>query len=92
MGLVVRALKAPPSGMGYMALMGIGFVLAIAQFVLYIVAASVDEPAAWFAWLGPLREIALGIIFGGIVLALFTIGTALAAQFARVREIVTTGK
>ena len=92
MGLVVRALKVPPSGMGYMALMGIGFVLAVSQFVLYIVAASVDEPAAWFAWLGPLREIALGIIFGGIVLALFTIGTALAAQFARVREIVTTGK
>ena len=92
LGLRVRVLKMAPSAMAFMALMVIGLGLAIAQFVLYIIAASVDDPAAWFAWLGPLRLLELGTLFGGIVLALFTIGTALAAQFARAREIVMMGR
>ena len=92
LGVVVRTLRMPPSAMGFIALMAVGVMLSVAQFVLYIVAASVDEPAAWFAWLGPLREIALGLILAGIVLALYTIGTVLAAQFSRVSEIVREGK
>ena len=51
-----------------------------------------DQPAAWFAWLGPLREIGLGLLLLSIVLALYTIGTVLGFQFNRMREIVTEGK
>ncbi|MCH8948532.1 MAG: hypothetical protein IH789_13070, partial [Acidobacteria bacterium] len=68
MGLVVRTLRMPPSAMGFIALMAAGVMVSIAQFVLYLVATSVDDPAPWFAWLGPLREIGLALILAGIVL------------------------
>ena len=92
MGLVVRTLRMPRSAMGFIALMAAGVMVSIAQFVLYLVATSVDDPAPWFAWLGPLREIGLALILAGIVLALFTISRALAAQFSRAQQIVTTGR
>jgi hypothetical protein len=38
------------------------------------------------------RELALGLILSGIVLALYTIGTVLGFQFDRLRQIVTTGR
>ena len=53
--------------------------------------AYADERAAWFAWLGPLRELSLGLLLMSIVLALYTIGTVLSFQFNRMRDIVTTG-
>ena len=66
--------------------------LAVLQFVLYlVVAGGVDTPAAWFAWLGPLRELSLGLILSGIVLALVTIGNVLDFQFSRIKQIITTG-
>ena len=89
-GVTVKTLKMPASAKAFVAIMMLGVMVAMAQFVLYIVATTVDEPAAWFAWLGPLRELGLGLLLG-IVLALYTIGTVLAFQFNRMREIVTTG-
>ncbi len=87
MGLTVKTLKMPLSAKLFMALMMVG----IAQFVLYIVATGVDDPAAWYAWLGPFRELSLGLLLMSIVLALYTIGTVLGFQFNRMREIVTEG-
>ena len=81
----------PFSAKIFVALMVTGMMLSIAQFALYIVAAEVDSPAAWFAWLGPLREVALGLLLSGIVLALYTIGTVLGFQFTRLRELVVEG-
>ena len=52
---------------------------------------GVDDPAPWFAWLGPLRELSLGLILSGIVLALVAIGDVLGFQFGRIKEIITTG-
>lgn len=91
LGVTVRTLRMPASAKAFIALMMMGVMVGMAQFVLYIVAASVDEPAAWFAWLGPLRELSLGLLLLSIVLALYTIGTVLSFQFARIREFVTEG-
>lgn len=90
-GVTVKTLKMPASAKAFIAVMMMGVMVSMAQFVLYIVATSVEEPAAWFAWLGPLRELGLGLLLLGIVLALYTIGAVLAFQFNRMREIVTTG-
>ena len=76
----------------FLAFMVAGVMVSIAQLVLYIIAAYVDDPTAWFAWLGALRELGLGLLLLGIVMALYTIGTALGAQFNRTREIVMTGR
>ena len=89
--VTVQTLKMPLSAKVFLALMMMGMVVSIAQFVLYVVAANVDEPAAWFAWLGPLREIGLGLLLLGIVLSLYTIGTVLGFQFNRIRTMIETG-
>lgn len=91
LGVTVKTLKMPASAKVFVALMAMGMMISIAQFVLYIVAAEVDSPAAWFAWLGPLREVALGLLLSGIVLALYTIGTVLGFQFSRIRELIVEG-
>ena len=91
LGVTVKTLKMPTSAKLFVLLMMMGMMLSIAQFVLYIVVANVDDPVAWFAWLGPLRELALGLLLSGIVLALYTIGTVLGFQFSRIRELVTEG-
>lgn len=92
LGLRVKTLKMPATAKAFLALMMVGLMIAIAQFVLYVmVAATVTDPvtfAAWAAWLGPARELALGLLLSAIVLALATIGTVLAFQFSRVQEIV----
>lgn len=90
-GVTIKTLKMPLSAKLFVALMATGMMLSIAQFALYIVAAEVDSPAAWFAWLGPLREVALGLLLSGIVLALYTIGTVIGFQFTRLRELVVEG-
>ncbi len=95
LGLPVRTLKMPVTAKLFVGFMALGLMVAMLQFVLYIVAASVTSPqsfAAWAAWLGPLREFSLGLLLAGIVLALVTIGNVLGFQFSRIREIVATGK
>lgn len=95
LGLPVRILKMPRTAKAFVGLMALGLMVSMLQAVLYAVAAGVASPqsfAAWSAWLGPLREVGLGLLLAGIVLALVTIGNVLAFQFARVREIIATGK
>lgn len=92
LGLAVKTLRMPTSAKAFLVLMAVGFILGVAQFVLYGIAAYVDDPATWFAWLGPLRELSLGILLSGIVLALFTIGTVLGFQHWRIRQIIEEGR
>ncbi len=92
LGIAVKTLRMPASAKAFLALMFGGFLLGLAQFVLYGIAAYVDDPATWFAWLGPMRELSLGILLSGIVLALFTIGTVLGFQHWRIKEILETGR
>jgi hypothetical protein len=88
LGVTIWTLKMPWSAKAFIGLMAAGLMAAMAQFVLYVVAANVDDPSTWFAVLGPLREVALGLLLSGIVLALFTIGTVLGFQFDRLRTLV----
>ena len=93
LGLAVKTLKMPRSGIAFIGLMALGLMTAVAQFALYLVAAYGDvNQTVWFAFLGPLREVALGTLLLGIVLALYTIGTVLGFQFHRIREIIVTGR
>ncbi|MFQ5382475.1 MAG: hypothetical protein ACE5EF_12770, partial [Dehalococcoidia bacterium] len=91
LGLPVKTLKMPWSAKVFIVLMMAGMGLGIAQFALYLVTTAVDSPAAWYAWLGPMRELSLGLLLSGIVFALYTIGTVLRFQFNRVREIIQVG-
>jgi hypothetical protein len=98
LGLTVKTLKMPTTAKVFIALMMLGVMLAIAQFVLYLFviygdggSRSLQSYQAWLAWLGPLREISLGLLLSGIVMALVTIGNVLGFQFDRIKEIVTTG-
>jgi len=92
LGLGVVTLKMPVTAKIFVFLMATGLMLGIAQFIGHIVVAGgVDQPAAWFAWLGPLRELSLGLILAGIVMALVTIGNVLAFQFNRICQIIATG-
>ncbi|HYZ99412.1 MAG TPA: hypothetical protein VE575_11715 [Acidimicrobiales bacterium] len=94
LGVTVKTLKMPLSAKLFIGLMAMGMMVAMAQFVLYIVATTVSGESsiqAWFAWLGPTREIGLGLLLSGIVLALYTIGTVLGFQFDRIKSIVRTG-
>jgi hypothetical protein len=92
LGLAVKTLRMPTSAKFFLVLLVSGLMLGIAQFVLYGVAAYADDPATWFAWLGPLRELSLGLLLSGIVLALFTIGTVLGFQHWRIQQIIETGR
>jgi hypothetical protein len=92
LGLPVKTLRMPASAKAFLVLMASGLMLGVAQFVLYGIAAYADDPATWFAWLGPLRELSLGILLSGIVLALFTIGTVLGFQHWRIRQIIEEGR
>jgi len=70
--------------------LGLGVFQAIASIIL---AGRADDPAGFgslVAWVGPLREFALGIILAGIALALVTIGDVLRFQFGRVRQLART--
>jgi len=92
LGLTVKTLTMPKTAKVFVAVMALGVMVAMAQFVLYlVVAAGGVDPAVWFAWLGPLREAGLGVILSGIVMALVTIGNVLGFQFDRMTEIITTG-
>lgn len=92
-GAPVKTLAMPASAKAFIGLMIVGMMLAIGQLVGYGVAAgAAGDPVAFAArgaWLGPLREVALGILLSSIVLALYTISTVLGFQFARIRELIT---
>ncbi len=93
LGVVVKVLKMPTTAKLFVGLMATGLMLAVFQFIAYlVVAANGTAVAANFAWLGPIRELSLGLLLSGIVLALATIATALGFQASRVREIITTGR
>ncbi len=94
-GVVVKTLLMPATAKAFIVLMMTGLMISIAQFVGYVVAANVENPqsfAAWLAWLGPFRELGLGLILAGIVLALVSIGTVLRFQFDRITQIIRTGR
>lgn len=93
LGVTVKTLRMPTSAKAFVALMALGLMTAMAQFVLYLVAAYADvDQETWFAFLAPLREVALGTLLLGIVLALYTIGTVLGFQFRRLRELIENGR
>ncbi len=96
LGIRVTTLKMPATAKLFVVFMMMGLMVSILQFILYIVAAGkADDPASfssWSQWLGPFREIGLGLILMGIVLALYTIGNVLAFQFDRVKSIIRTGQ
>ena len=95
LGLSVKLLDMPPTAKAFVGLMMAGLMISIVQFGFYVYAAANVTSiniAANAAWLGPLRELGLGLLLAGIVLALATIGTALAFQAGRVREIIATGR
>jgi hypothetical protein len=95
LGVNVRVLKMPETAKWFVALMAAGLMVAMTQFVLYIVVATsveTSDAASWFAWLGPVREFGLGLLLLGIVLALVTIGKALSFQFQRITQIIHTGR
>ncbi|MDH4170827.1 MAG: hypothetical protein OEW42_14685 [Acidimicrobiia bacterium] len=95
LGLPVTTLKMPATAKAFVALMMMGMMAGIVQFVLYLgQLTNADDPASfasWANWLGPLRELALGLILAGIALALVTIGNVLAFQFDRVKSLIRTG-
>jgi hypothetical protein len=93
LGIPVLTLKMPATAKGGIVLMMSGLMLGIVQFIGYINVTSFDDAqrvAAWFAVLGPLRELSLGLLLAGIVLFLATIGTVLGFQFWRIRSILTS--
>ncbi len=94
LGVTVRTLKMPPTAKLFVVVTALGLMVSAAQFVFHVGAAHVPSSqsfASWLAWLGPTREVGLGLILSGIVLALVAIGDVLAFQFDRVRQIITTG-
>lgn len=96
LGIRVTTLKMPATAKLFVGFMMMGLMVSMVQFVLYIVAAGNADDAAsfssWSQWLGPFRELGLGLILIGIVLALYTIGNVLAFQFDRVKSIIRTGQ
>jgi hypothetical protein len=94
-GVPVKSLRMPTTGKLFVALMMLGMMVAIGQFVGYVVVATIDRAetvAIGFAWLGPVREFSLGLLLTGIVLALATIARVIGFQLWRLRDIVATGR
>ena len=92
LGVRVYTPKMPRTAKAFVALMMLGLMVSIAQFIGYVVVAGSSDPAAAFAWLGPLREFGLGLILAGIALALVAIGNVLAFQFYRFQQLIQTGE
>lgn len=91
--LPVYTLEMPGTAKTFVVLMMAGLMISISQFVIYVWAATqaADVVAVSFAWLGPFRELGLGLLLAGIVLALASIAKALGFQYERIRQICTTG-
>ncbi len=93
--LTVKTLRMPTTAKLFVALMMLGLMVEIAQFAGYAYIATAPETAdyaTFSTWLGPLREFGLGALLSGIVLALATIAKALGFQFARITQIITSGR
>ena len=91
----VKTLQMPWTAKLFVGLMMGGLIIELAQFVLYARVASMSDAGTilvWSSWLGPFREFGLGVLLSGIVLALATIANALDFQFARIRELIETGR
>ncbi len=76
LGLKVTTLSMPATAKAFIALMMTGLVIEVVQFVGCLTTVGETDPvtvAARFPWLGPLREVGLGLLLAGIVLALATI-------------------
>ena len=94
LGLPVTTLKMPNTAKVFVVLMATGLMIEIVQFGLYVYITTFDVAryTLWSSWLGPFRELGLGLLLGGIILALATIAKALGFQFSRIGDIVATGK
>jgi len=95
LGLPVTTLKMPNTAKAFVVLMVTGLMIEIVQFGLYVYITTFDDVARytlWSSWLGPFRELGLGLLLAGIILALATIAKALGFQFSRIGDIVATGK
>ncbi len=95
LGLNVTTLKMPSLAKAFVGLMIAGLMVSVVQFGLYLYTLTFDtaaQVATWWAWLGPFRELGLGLLLSGIVLALVTIANVLGFQFSRIRSIVATGE
>lgn len=95
LGVTVRTLRMPTTAKLFVPLMMAGLMVEVAQFVGYAYVATVPATAdftTFSTWLGPLREFGLGALLSGIVLALATIAKALGFQFARVTQLITSGR
>ncbi|MFV1969652.1 MAG: hypothetical protein ACC683_01470 [Acidimicrobiia bacterium] len=95
LGLNVTTLKMPTLAKAFVALMMAGLMVSVIQFGLYLYTLTFDSAAQlaiWWAWLGPFRELGLGLLLSGIVLALVAIANVLGFQFSRIRSIVVTGE
>ncbi|MEA2024526.1 MAG: hypothetical protein U9N79_09590 [Actinomycetota bacterium] len=93
--LPVMTLKMPNTAKAFVVLMMMGLMIEMVQFGLYIYITTFDDLARytlWSSWLGPFRELGLGLLLAGIILALATIAKALGFQFSRISDIVATGK
>jgi hypothetical protein len=90
LGAKVYTPKMPGTAKAFVALMMLGLVVSIVQFIGYISVAGSSDPASAFAWLAPLREVGLGLILAGMALALVTIGNILAFQFFRVKKLIAS--
>lgn len=94
-GVTVRTLKFPTTAKLFLGLMMAGLMIEIGQFVAYAIVASNDVPTTVttaFAWLGPVREVGLGLLLAGVVLALATIAKVLGFQSWRLQQILTDGR
>ena len=94
-GVMVKTLSMPLTAKLFIGLMMMGMMIEMAQLGLYIYVSTLDNPAtiaAYLTWLGPMREVGLGLLLSGIVLALGTIGRILGFQFHRIAEIIATGR
>lgn len=93
LGTKVYTPKMPAPAKAFVALMMLGLMLGIVQFIGYLVVAGGGADAASnFAWLGPLREVSLGLILSGITLALVAIGNVLGFQFWRIQSLIRAGE
>ena len=95
LGLPVTTLKMPNTAKAFVALMVTGLMIEVVQFGLYVYITTFNDVARytlWSSWLGPFRELGLGLMLAGIILALATIAKALGFQFSRIGDIVATGK
>lgn len=92
LGVKVYTPKMPATAKAFVALMMLGLMTEVVQFIGYVSVAGSADPSIAFAWLGPLRELGLGLILAGIALALVTIGNVLSFQFFRVKNLISSGE